>query len=281
MTRPNALTAPSQSRRSIAWMPSAKSASTRGSPARLQICQSAASAAATTAASASWRHAATGAVTRASAIRPTCSRAARRSAAPGERSRPSASSSVAARPGSGAGGLAARRWLSTREPEAGAERREGVERHLLVVGAAPLRGLSGVDAPAQHELAVPRPSRLVAQRPPRRRIEVGQRGGRLLVVLVLEPPEPADRGEASRQARRLLLPGPGEGRLGGVLGADLEQEAKAVAGDGHLEVLGLLVAAPVGSERDPRVVGRVHGTPGVSRHVGEDVALRDAGQGRG
>src|SRR2546422_4462824 len=48
-----------------------------------------------------------------------------------------------------------------------------------------------------------------------------------------------------------------------VLGTDLEEEPDGVARDRDLEVAVLLVPARVRAERDPRVVGRVHGAARV------------------
>src|SRR2546425_48057 len=65
-----------------------------------------------------------------------------------------------------------------------------------------------------------------------------------------------------------------------VPGTDLEEEPDAVARDRDLEVAVLLVSARVRAERDPRVVGRVHGAARVLGDVREHLAPERAAHRR-
>ena len=86
---------------------------------------------------------------------------------------------------------------------------------------------------------------------------------------------PRHAAQHRAQPERALLPGAGPALLVGVLGPDLEEESHAVPRHRHLEVAGLLVAAGLGPERHPGVVGRIDGPPQVTGHVG--VRLRAGG----
>src|SRR5437764_13025416 len=127
------------------------------------------------------------------------------------------------------------RWWSP-EPVQGDEGAEGLEGGRAVLRLGPVRGLRGGDHPPDDELAVPRPRQLVAQMGERVGCQVRERRRRLLVVLVLEPREVLDPPEDGRQSRRAPPPGRGPALLVGMLRAHLEEEAHAVARDGHLEV---------------------------------------------
>src|SRR6185369_13270022 len=105
--------------------------------------------------------------------------------------------------------------------------------------------------------SVARAHELVGEASELLRRHVGEPARRLIVVLVLEPRQALHAPDHGAELARALLPGPGEALLVRVLGSDLEEEPDALSRHGHLEVRMLLVAARVGAEGDPRVVGRV------------------------
>src|SRR3989442_3296717 len=156
------------------------------------------------------------------------------------------------------------------------QRAEGLQRGVTVLRFRPVSGIGGGQRPAEHELAARRAHQLVGELRQRLGRQLAQRGGRVVVVLVLEPGQAFHAAQDRRELRRVALPGRRPLLLGGVLGTDLEEEPHAVAGYGDLEVRVLLVAAPVRGERHPGIVGGIHRTPRVLGDVGERLLARRA-----
>src|SRR6185295_3935362 len=107
------------------------------------------------------------------------------------------------------------------------QRREGaerLERRVAIPCLRPAGGLGGLDRATEHQLAVARARKLVAELRQLLGGEIGERRGGLLVVLVLEPGQTVDATEHGREPRGALLPRGGPALLVLVLGADLEEK---------------------------------------------------------
>src|SRR5215470_9525303 len=166
------------------------------------------------------------------------------------------------------------------EPVERCEGAERVERGGAVLRLGPARRLLRRHRAAEDELPVARPGQLVGQLAELLEREIGEWRRRLLIVLVLEPRQVLDPSQDWPDLGRILLPRARPALLVGVLRADLEEEADAVTRHGDLEVAVLLVAAGVGAEGDPRILGRVDGAPHVLGDVREDLAAHRAGDRR-